>query len=47
MDSNPRSPAYDEFGASGHAHATDAAVDNGAQVGFSRTAQTFDRRHVI
>jgi hypothetical protein len=26
MDSNPRSPAYDEFGASGRAHATHAAM---------------------
>ena len=26
MDSNPRSPAYDEFGASGRAHATHAAI---------------------
>jgi hypothetical protein len=26
MDSNPRSPAYDEFGAPGRAHATHAAI---------------------
>jgi hypothetical protein len=27
MDSNPRSPAYDEFGAPGRAHATRAAIE--------------------
>jgi len=42
MDSNPRSPAYDEFGAPGRAHATRAAIEKPESRSF---ASASDLRH--